>query len=98
IRPVPSSSGARFYPDRPDVKCVIADKVTKVLDARSASETRGQEILASAHIVMHPEDWVPPGSLVVMWQGTPMERVAEVVATAIANAKSTPESAQVWVV
>lgn len=98
IKPIGSSTGAKFQPARSGVKAIVMDKRTRVVDQRVASETKGQEILVSGHVLLHKENWIPPGSLVTVWPGTTMERKAEVVASAYGDHSIAPESAQVWIV
>lgn len=97
IRDVGSSTGALFHPEIRNVKALIADKRTTVVDQRPASETRGEEIIVSGQVVMQKESYVKPGSLVTIWGGTPMEREAEVVAATYADHKRAPSSSTVWI-
>lgn len=97
-QPVGSSSGPRYDAEVGDVHALVVDKAAMVVDARTDSETRGSQILASTQALLQPEDYVPPGSLVRVWVGTPMERTLEVVAAAYLEHTKAPSQAQVWMV
>lgn len=95
---VGSSTGPRYDDEVAGVHALVVDKAELVLDARTDSDTRGSQILASSQALVQPEDYVPPGSLVRVWPGTPMERTLEVVATAYLEHSKAPSQAQMWLV
>ena len=95
---VGSSSGPRYDAEVTGVHALVVDKAELVLDARRDSETRGQQILSSSQVLVQPEDYVAPGSLVTVWKGKPMERTAEVVASAYLEHSKAPSQAQMWLV
>lgn len=97
LRAVGSSVGDKFEAAVPR-KAIVVDKRTKVRDQREGSATKGEEIMANTHVLVQPEHYVTPGSLVVVWPGTPMEREGEVVATAYGKHSIAPSSAQFWLV
>jgi len=98
IQAVGTSVGAKFDEPRTGIRALVIDKRTRVVDQRAGSDTVGTEVIASAHILLHKENWVPPSSLVTVWPGTPMERVCEVIAAGYNVHSIAPESAQLWVV
>lgn len=94
---VPSSTGNRFA-DAVERECITVDRAKLVTDGRAESETRGQQILANTQVLLQPEHYAGPGSLITVWPGTPRERTLEVAATAYARHSVAPESAQAWLV
>lgn len=88
--------GRSYDAPRENVPALVVDKTTMVTDQRLSSETNGREISSSCHVVMRLEDYVEPGSLVLVWKGTPRERKAEVVAAGGYEHPDAPESAQLW--
>ena len=97
ISKVGSSVSPGYGEGRKGIHALVIDKRSRVVDQRVSSETKGQEILSSAHILLRAEQWVAPGSLVTVWPGTPMERECEVVAAGYNMHSIAPESAQLWV-
>lgn len=93
---VPPSSGSRFGTLEADVHAIVVDRAKLVIDQRVDSETHGAEVLAETHVLVQPENYITPGSLVTVWKGTARERKLEVVATAYARHSTAPESAQAW--
>lgn len=79
-------------------RSITKDATKRVVDQRMDSDTKGEEILSSAHILLQPEHMVAPGSLVTVWPGRPNERTGVVVATALGEHSIAPESAQLWLV
>lgn len=98
VNPVGTSQGASFQPVKPNVRAQVLDKVTMVVDQRSSSETFSQSIASSSTIVVQPEEYVEPGSEIVVWKGTPQERSMHVVAAGYYRHTIAPESAQFWLV
>lgn len=94
----PNPRGGRAYADPVDVAALVVAKASRRIDDRPSSETAGQEIATSAHIVVQPEHYVPPGSRVTIHAGTPAERVVQVVAAGYYRHPQAPESAQLWTV
>lgn len=97
-QPVGSSSGPRWDAEVTGVHALVVDKADMVVDARTDSETRGSQVLASSQVLVQPESYAPPGSLVRVWPGTPMERTLEVVAVAYLEHSKAPSQAQMWLV
>jgi hypothetical protein len=95
---VGSSVGKRFDDARPAVRSIVVDKRKLVVDERMDSATKGQEIQASTHILVQPEEFVSAGSKITVWKGTPRERTGVVVATAYGEHPIAPSSAQMWIV
>jgi hypothetical protein len=98
ILEVGSSVGRKFGDTLEDVHAIVVDKRKLVVDQRVDSDTKGQQIMASTHVLVQPEDYAPPGSKVTVWKGTPMSRIGVVVATAYAEHSIAPSSAQMWLV
>lgn len=96
ILPVGSSGRPRYAGDIRNVHALVVEKAEDVTDQRPTSESNGGTITATGHIVMQIESWVPPESLVIVWEGTPQERTATVVATLNMPSKRAPASAQLW--
>lgn len=92
-----SSVGATYGAKRLEVRALVIEKRSRVVDQRAGSETEGTEILSSGHILLRAEDYVSPGSLVTVWAGTPMERTGEVLAAGYNMHSIAPESAQLWI-
>lgn len=93
-RTLPGSTGDKYLPTVSAVPAIVVDKVQTVTDQREA--TKGQAVVSATHVLVQPEQFVQPGSLVTVWPGTPMAREAEVVAVAYARHTIAPESAQFW--
>lgn len=101
IRPVLAvrqPDGDRHGTSIADVHALVVAKEAQVVDARIGSETRGALVASSAHILLQPEDYAAPGSLITIWKGTPLERTAEVVAAAYLEHTKAPSQAQAWLV
>ena len=92
-RPIPSSTGQKYLP-AVITRSITVAKTKTVIDQRD--ETRGQEVVSDTHVLVQPEFWVPPGSLMIVWPGTPQERTLEIVACAIGRHSIAWESAQFW--
>lgn len=97
-QPIGSSSGPKYDAEVAGIHALVVDKAALVVDARTDSDTRGQQILAASQALIQPEDFVPVGSLVRVWPGTAMERTLEVVATAYLEHSRAPSQAQMWLV
>lgn len=95
---VGTSHGASFGAVRADRPALVVDAEELVVDGRAASGTYGQQITSSARILLQPEDYVPPGSKVVLHKGTPAERTRFVVRTAYLEHTIAPSQAQAWLV
>lgn len=95
ILPVGSSVGA-LHGEPVTRRAIVVDKRSKVVDQRVDSETKGAEVISSSHVLVQPEHYAAPGSLVTVWPGTVMERTGEVIATAYAQHSKAPSSAQMW--
>jgi hypothetical protein len=80
----------------PDVHALVVMKESLVVDQRVYSETRGAEVTSAAQLLVQPEDYIPPGSLVTIYKGTPRERTSEVIATAFLEHSIAPSQAQAW--
>lgn len=98
LNPVGSSQGAKYQTKRLDVFAQVLDKVTMVVDQRADSTTFSQSIASSTTVVMQPESYVEPGSLVTVWKGTPRERSMQVVAAGYYRHTIAPESSQLWLI
>lgn len=94
---VPQPDGALHGAPRTRPALVVMREQV-VVDARIASATQGAEVRSSAHVLLQPEDYAPPGSLMTIWAGTPMERTAEVITTAYLEHSIAPSGAQAWLV
>lgn len=97
IKPVGGSRGAKYDEPKVVTLALVVDKISEVRDQREG-ETSGQVIKSSAHIVTHKENWAPPGSLITIHAGTPMERESEVIACSWNDHPVAPNSAQFWLV
>lgn len=98
IRPalqIPASNGAK-YGAAVNRMSITNDKATKVTDQRE--DTKGEEVIASSIVLVQPEHYVRPGSLVTVWPGMPYERTGEVVATSIGKHSIAWESCRLWIV
>lgn len=93
IETIPSSTGPKYKTPR-TVRAIVVDETKIVKDQREQS--RGAEILSSAHVLVQPENRIPPGSLVTIWPGTDEERESEIVRTALGKHSIAPSSAQFW--
>lgn len=94
-RKVPTSNGQVYLPEV-TTQAIVVDGDELVVDMREGSETLGQEIRANAHVLVQPEFYVPPGSLMTIWPGTAMERKLSIVRTAFGKHSIAWESAQFW--
>lgn len=61
----------------------VEQKTRLVVDRRSSSPTFNQEITASTFVIMLTADDMAPGSLITVWAGTPRERTAAVIDSAL---------------
>lgn len=93
---VGSSVGGKYGPKSKPFEALVVDRRQKVRDQRAGSTTEGTEIIASTHIVTRLEHEVGPGSLVILWEGKPYARTAEIVAVGHNEHPDAPESAQFW--
>lgn len=94
----PAPRGGRAYAEPVEVAALVVAKASRRIDDRPSSETAGQEIATSAHIVLQTEHYVPPGSRVLIHAGTPAEALVQVVAAGYYRHPNAPESAQLWTV
>lgn len=94
----PQPRGGREYGAPFTARAVVVAKSSRRIDDRPNSETNGQEVTTSAHIVVHRENYVPPGSRVTIHAGTPAEQVVQVAAAGYYSHPNAPESAQLWTV
>jgi len=92
----PQPRGGRTYAAPVNVAAVVVAKSSRRIDARPDSETNGQEVTTSAHIVVDFDAYVPPGSRVTIHAGTPAAQVVQVVEAGYYRHPSAPESAQLW--
>ena len=95
---VPQPDGSKYGTVLVDVHALIVDKARLVVDQRVDSDTHGAEVLSDTHVLVQPEDYVTPGSLITVWKGTPREHTSQVASTAYARHSIAPESAQAWLV
>lgn len=75
---------------------IVDEKVKLVEDQRDGAEP-GTQVNTTAHVFLLLEDYVKPGSDVVLRPGSPVERRAQVVASAYYDHPSGPEHVELWV-
>jgi hypothetical protein len=92
------ANGALYDPEGGDIPALVVDESSLVSDERSESPTRGSQILATGYVLVQADQYIPPGSLVRTWIGTPMERTGEVVKTAYLEHSQVSAYARAWVV
>lgn len=85
-----TAEGATWATIDVDLHAYVEQKSKLVIDRRSSSATKGQEIVSSTFVVMLTTDDVLPGSKVTVWKGTARERTSEVVDSALFEYAGTP--------
>lgn len=95
---MPSSSGTQYQAPREGVLALVVSKASEVVDERPDSDTRGSIITAHTSVRMHLEDYVPPGSRITVFAGTPAEHVGTVVNAHYNQHSIAPESALAYLV
>lgn len=98
IKSVGSSVGPVYLDDMVGRRALVVDKRKLVVDQRQSSESKGKEILAQTSVRLHPKNYVGPDSLVVVFAGTPHERILTVVAASYNEHPTAPNSAHLWCV
>lgn len=68
----------------------VEQKTRLVVDRRSTSPTSGQEVTATAFVVLMLEDDTQPRSEITVWAGTPRERTSAVIDSARFEYPGTP--------
>lgn len=81
---------------RPDRPAYVEQKTRLVVDRRSTSPTFGQEITATAFVVLMLDDDAAPRDRVTVWAGTPRERTSAVIDSAYFEYKGTPSHVELW--
>jgi hypothetical protein len=79
--------------DRP---AYAEQKSRLVVDRRSTSPTRGQQIISTTFVVLLLKDDVLPRSEVTVWGGTPRERTSEVIDSAYFEYRGTPSHVELY--
>ncbi len=79
--------------DRP---AYVEQKQRVTVDARPGSDTFGQQVMASAFVVVLPEDDIPPRTRVTLWKGTPRESTSEVIRSAFFEYPGAPSHVELW--
>lgn len=75
----------------------VEQKSKLVVDRRSSSPTAGQEVTSTAFVVLLIQDDVLPRSTVTVWPGTPRERTAEVIDSALFDYRGTPSHIELFI-
>lgn len=81
---------------REDRPAYVEQKTRLVVDRRSNSPTKGQEITATAFVVLLLEDDTQPRSQVTVWGGTPRARTSEVIDSARFEYPGAPSHIELW--
>lgn len=81
----------------PDVPAYVEQKTRLVVDRRSTSPTKGQEVTATTFVVLMPENDIVPRAKVTVWPGTPRERTSEVIDSAFFDYDGTPSHTELFV-
>jgi hypothetical protein len=74
----------------------VEQKSRLVVDRRSTSPTRGQEIISTTFVVLLTEDDTRPGAQVTVWKGTPRERTSTVIDSAYFDYKGAPSHVELY--
>lgn len=74
----------------------VEQKSRLVIDRRSGSPTAGQEITSTTFVVLLIADDTLPRSTVTVWAGTPRERTAEVIDSALFDYRGTPSHIELY--
>lgn len=90
------AEGQSWATPEPAVPAYVEQKSKLVVDRRSTSETANKEIIADTFVVLLTSDDTLPGSKITVWEGTPREREAEVVTSALLDYKGTPSHVEAW--
>lgn len=91
-----AGDGTKTYQAGRAVPALVIMTETLVRDERPDSPTKGDEITTSATLITNLENYVPPGSLVDILQGTPAARKVEVVAAHYNDHPIAPSSAKLF--
>jgi len=92
------ANGPLWDAETGDIPAQVVEESSLVSDDRSEAQTRGSQILSTGYVLVQAEQYIPVGSLVRTWIGTPMERTVEVVKTAYLEHSQVPSYARAWVV
>jgi hypothetical protein len=79
-----------------DVPAYVEQKSKLIVDRRTSSPTANQEIVASNFIVLLTANDVLSESYITVWAGTPRERRAQVISSALFDYRGTPSHVEVW--
>lgn len=90
------AEGDSWADPQTDVPAYVEQKTRLRVDRRSTSTTSGQEITASALIVLLIADDVLPRSRVTVWPGTPRERTSEVINSEFYQYPRTPSHVEAY--
>lgn len=74
----------------------VEQKSRLVVDRRSTSPTKGQEVTSTTFVVLMLDDDAQPRSRVTVWGGTPRERTSEVIDSAYFEYKGTPSHVELY--
>jgi hypothetical protein len=82
--------------ERTDVPAYVEQKTRLVVDRRSNSPTRGQEVQSTTFVVLLLDDDVQPRTRVTVWPGRPRERKSEVIDSAYFEYRGTPSHVELY--
>lgn len=74
----------------------VEQKTRLVVDRRSNSPTKGQEITSTAFVVLLLEDDTQPRSEITVWAGTTRERTSAVIDSQRFEYPGTPSHIEIW--
>lgn len=79
-----------------DVPAYVEQKSKLIIDRRTSSPTANMEITATNFVVLLVKDDVLPESFITVFAGTPRERRAQVISSALFDYKNTPSHVELW--
>lgn len=91
-----ASEGDAWGAARQDVPAYVEQKSRLVVDRRSNSPTRGQEVVATTFVVLLLDDDVQPRARVTVWGGTSRARTSEVIDSAYFEYRGTPSHVELY--